>query len=363
MSEKRLHYIGLFRSPVSWAKVNREFVGALSNRDWTVSATSQKGLHYSASHPVSPDLERIVDRERGGSVEMAMEYPDNLWKLDGTCNVAWVLYETDPPDHWVASYREHADLYACPSPFVRRKAVEAGLAEERCAVVPLGVDTDVFHPGVPPASDRSRSFTFLTIGPPHKRKGFRELIRAYVQRFSGDEPVRLLIKTYPLASSDGLLSWEFDLDGFLDEHAGAGAPEIEVRRDALNERAMAQLMSGADVFVLPSYGEAFGLSLLESMAVGTPVASTDYGPPKRIIDSSCGWLIGGERRQLTGVAYDSDEKHTFFVPDVDRIGTLLRNLYEQPEQIQKRRADAVRTAREWNWERSAKRFDAWITGR
>ena len=54
----------------------------------------------------------------------------------------------------------------------------------------------------------------------------------------------------------------------------------------------ADLMSGADVFVLPSAKEPFGLVLLEAMALGAPiVAVNDGGPPEIMADKETGLLV------------------------------------------------------------------------
>ena len=54
----------------------------------------------------------------------------------------------------------------------------------------------------------------------------------------------------------------------------------------------ADLMSAADVFVLPSAAEPFGLVLLEAMAMGAPiVAVNEGGPPEIVADKETGLLV------------------------------------------------------------------------
>jgi D-inositol-3-phosphate glycosyltransferase len=66
--------------------------------------------------------------------------------------------------------------------------------------------------------------------------------------------------------------------------------------------------SGADVCVVPSYYESFGLVALESLACGTPVVATDVGDFRNII-----------REGETGyVAKDNVPHHL-----ADKIGLLL----------------------------------------
>ena len=52
------------------------------------------------------------------------------------------------------------------------------------------------------------------------------------------------------------------------------------------------LMAAADVFVLPSLAEPFGLVLLEAMALGRPVVATRVGGPLEIVaDGETGYLV------------------------------------------------------------------------
>jgi glycosyltransferase involved in cell wall biosynthesis len=54
-----------------------------------------------------------------------------------------------------------------------------------------------------------------------------------------------------------------------------------------------ELFPHADVFLLPSLHESFGLTVLEAMAVGIPVVATDVGGPNEVVvDGECGFLRG-----------------------------------------------------------------------
>jgi N-acetyl-alpha-D-glucosaminyl L-malate synthase BshA len=56
--------------------------------------------------------------------------------------------------------------------------------------------------------------------------------------------------------------------------------------------AIADVMHAADLFILPSSSESFGLSALEAMACGVPVvASRVGGLPEVVLDGETGYLI------------------------------------------------------------------------
>ncbi|MBI4994184.1 glycosyltransferase family 4 protein [Candidatus Peregrinibacteria bacterium] len=68
-------------------------------------------------------------------------------------------------------------------------------------------------------------------------------------------------------------------------------------------KEIAKLMSAADIFVLPSIREAFGLVLLEASAAGLPIIASDVGGIKEIIDDGkTGILVQPENAQALAEA-------------------------------------------------------------
>jgi D-inositol-3-phosphate glycosyltransferase len=170
------------------------------------------------------------------------------------------------------------------APTGREKAalVEAyGIPSERIAVVPCGVNLRVFRPftketaiqktGLPPEDGRK---TILFVGRIDPLKGIDLLVRAFSRLRS--QHVRLLV-----VGGDKQSQLEIDELQHLSSHLGIS--ESVIFLGTVRHEIMPYYYGAADVCVISSYYESFGLVALESLACGTPVVATDVGDLKSII--------------------------------------------------------------------------------
>jgi glycosyltransferase involved in cell wall biosynthesis len=69
-------------------------------------------------------------------------------------------------------------------------------------------------------------------------------------------------------------------------HIGNNVKVVGFRTD------VAEILKALDIFVLPSYKEAFGISLLEAMAMRVPIVATNSGGVPEILDyGDCAILV------------------------------------------------------------------------
>ena len=150
--------------------------------------------------------------------------------------------------------------------------VSSGIAPEKVRVVPNGVDTEKFRPGVRPlALPTKKKFKFLFVGGTIFRKGPDILLDAFTQAFTAADDVCLMIKDFGGDSFYQGQTAETAIRAFQQK---PGAPEILHLKDEISSEQMPGLYTACDCFVLPYRGEGFGMPVLEAMSCGLPVIVT-----------------------------------------------------------------------------------------
>jgi len=168
----------------------------------------------------------------------------------------------------IVSAMKHANRVIAVSGAAKGFCAALGVPDDRIEVISNGVDLSIFNTDV----DGSAMRTKLSVkqGPLVatairlvKRKGPEHLVNAFSK-------VLKAVPNAKLAIAGG---------GTEAANLRAQIKKLGVERSAfmlgkLQREQVAELMAAADVFVLPSLFESFGLVLLEAMAVGTPVVCT-----------------------------------------------------------------------------------------
>ena len=166
---------------------------------------------------------------------------------------------------------------------LRQLALSAGVPQARTEVVGNGVDVATFYPesredarvrlGLRP-SDK----VLITVGALVERKGFHRVIALMPALLRRHPTLHYLVV--------GGSSAEGDLRAALERQADALG--VAARVHFLGPLAPQHLrgpLSAADVFVLPTRNEGWANVILEAMACGLPVITTDVGGNREVVSS------------------------------------------------------------------------------
>ncbi|MEM9480025.1 MAG: glycosyltransferase [Verrucomicrobiota bacterium] len=182
---------------------------------------------------------------------------------------------------WKRKQQSYHALDVCgivPSQWMAEKARSSSLwKDRRLEVIPNGIDTDVYKP-----ADRAFARKLFNLPPnanvvlfgamfadEDKNKGFGPMMKVLeiLKAQGGHENLHLAVFGIGECPEDVTLPFPASFFGVL--------------RD---EASMAALYSAADVMVVPSLQESFGLTACEALSCGTPVACFNTSGLRDIVD-------------------------------------------------------------------------------
>jgi len=200
-----------------------------------------------------------------------------------------------------------------------------GLGVPRTAVVPLGVDTALFHP-----ARRDPGWK------PEIGAAAEQSVALYVGRLSAEKGLNLVLDALPALHAVTRVRLVLIGEGHLRrrlERAARRRPAMLTVLPFEPDRArLARAYASADLFVAPCPYETFGLAALEAMASGLPVVGVGA--------AGIGRLLG-----------HADWGRTYRVGDAGDCARALRELLALDLRAAGRRARAVAVER-YGWDRT-----------
>jgi len=164
-----------------------------------------------------------------------------------------------------------------------------GANHDKVSIIPCGIDLGLFHP-LDKQKARSElglddSKVLLFAGRIEPIKGIDILLRA-MARLPDSIEMRLLIVGGDSASAD-------EMTRLCSVVGELGIGDKVTFLGTVEHGKMPLFYGAADVCVVPSYHESFGLVALEALACGTPVVASRVGGLATIIkDGETGYLVG-----------------------------------------------------------------------
>ena len=260
----------------------------------------------------------------------------DLWPLNGVdafkeLNLAcWTPIDHDPAPSGVIKFlKEGGHHVIAMSLFGQKMLANAGIPPEEITYIPHGIDLSVFY-------DRGKDAraamsipedAFLVVtnaanrGRIPIRKAFGEMADA-MATFMRDRPdVYWMIHTEPNGHSEGVNIPRLVAHLGIDQQR-VRYPHPVHFRNGIPQDAIAQMYSAADVQLLTSMGEGFGIPAVESQACGTPVIVSDFSAQPELVGPH-GRAVPVQR------VWDEFQASFFAIPNVAAIRTALQELYEE----------------------------------
>ncbi|UOQ45702.1 glycosyltransferase [Halobacillus salinarum] len=215
---------------------------------------------------------------------------------------------------------------------------EFGVDETKISLMSMGVNRNVFAPVDQTQARETLGLTadqkmLLFAGNIIEAKGLLELTKAFQRLKQDDETLQLHFVGHP--KEEGFFEK-------LQNYVKSEAIQNVHFHPAKPQKEVALWMSAADVFVLPSYIEGFGLVAVEAMSCQTPVVGSDVGGLSYLLKNEAGVLVQPKNvdsltEGVKKVLYNDEIREQLLINgeqkaklnDEDHLTDRLHEIYEQ----------------------------------
>jgi len=261
--------------------------------------------------------------------------------------VCWVPIDHDPVPRRVAEWclKGGNKYIVAMSKHGEQALLAAGVPRDRLTYIPHALDRKVWNADVQPMRETLRvpddaHLTIITAMNKGKRKSFPEMLTAWTAFAKVTPNAYLYLHTDKWGHMDGI--------NLIPLLKALDAPEARIRwvnsiqmRAGVPVETVARLMRSADVLLLASRSEGFGLPVIEAQSVGTPCIVTDHTAQPELV-REYGHIVEGQLHW--------EDFHESFskIPNVQKIYFALLANYEATKRGEINRAALAATMDEYD---------------
>lgn len=242
------------------------------------------------------------ERARRGAPTIAHVFPERLPEIRAATRrgplIAHTVWETDLlPTHWPAILNL-ADRVIVPTEWNRAAFVASGVTKPVVVVPYVVCDPVPGDRGVPLALPDD-VVAFYTISRWDERKKPAAVIEAFLEAFTADDPVALVVKTTPYVQYPPAGPWGgqsvlvgttmLEVARIVRNYPRPARVRVEI--DDWTPERLAGLHTRGDCYVSLAHSEGWGLGAFDAAAYGNPIVMTGWGGQLEFLDADTAFLV------------------------------------------------------------------------
>lgn len=274
--------------------------------DAVVTYDDSSPLLFETLQENAPEILRILDMSAANILYMRNIYEQDIEfapvfaeRLKRERSICWNPKIMDRAKREI----EVTQKFLVPSDFVARSLEFSGVKPEQMYRCPYGVDVSMFSPKELDVTlyKCNRAIKFIYVGGVKELKGISYLLNAFLE-IPENEATLTVVGQF---NSD-----DQDIKPYLDRINFIGS---------VLHSEVAEILRNSDVFIFPSLGDGFSLSVMEAAACGLPViVSENSGVQELVLDEINGFIVPIQSKDVL------IEKIKFFVEHPEKIEPMGR---------------------------------------
>lgn len=258
------------------------------------------------------------------------------------------------PELWKYFLNDVDTIYT-PSRF-SKNAIKKSRSDKRVELLPHGYDPEQYFHYENEEVDSS-IFRVLYVGTWIKRKAPLETIISLMLGLRGTKS-EILIKTNYDVQTLNRIKNTLQSQIMKVPNIPTDLPKIKFINGMATEREMNDLYNLADVVVLTSRGEAWGLPLMNAMATKTPIITTNKGGQMDFVPKDYEYLIDVVGTELaSGEGYYSQQYGLkWHQPEFNQIQEKIRKLWDNHHELYEIGSTLYDAIEEMTWDWVAEKY-------
>jgi len=286
---------GHFYDAGGYAKVNRNLAFGLNTLGCNLKIDPIKSLKNDLKDCELRKLSNIGLSNKGSSKKtIAIDSIIPSFSEASFCgyNILYTTIEAQTiPDQFVDACSLYNEIWVT-SDFCKN-ILEKHNVKKPIFVIPDTVDIEKYTPNGDKYifNPKLKDFVFLSVFGWSYRKGYDVLLKSYLQNFSGDDNVTLLIVSryqYGIGKQDIIKS---EIQKYINRYGGSNPAHIARCGRVIPEEDMPSLYRSANAFCLYSRAEGFCIPYIEASLCGIPVIGTNVSGQTMFLNKDNSFLL------------------------------------------------------------------------